>query len=440
MKRFDNVDDSVFLVPLAAIGARGAARWQRRNAPSITFLSIRMAWLWGFLQCFSATTVAAQSPDLLQAPWGTVQVDADRGWAELQVGRSVASLLLPADVPAITRVVSGTSFWPGQPLGLQIDREQGARSIVTVPVDPVPAESLPQRIALEIATGSRTFPDGRIVFAATDAQVDGGTAMRRKTIASQEVIAGWSDADGRLRWQWKAKRPGRYDVWLAASLEAERQDPIKVGLSIGDVKIKEVVHGDDRAGLFRTHCLGSIYLPVATDYTVDLSVAIDAETSGFNFQALTLVPACEGTPPTLGNDGTLTLHAGDATIRGIQLQWELKEEKRTLGFWTQVDDSAYWDFTLSRASRYAVEILQGCGTGQGGSQVRFAWYRRNEAQPHTQHAHTVVDTGHWQAFQPFSLGHVDLPAGRHRLHVYALKKAGVAVMDLRQVKLRPARE
>lgn len=440
MKRFDNVDDSVFLVPLAAIGSQGAARWQRRNAQSTTFLSMIMAWLWVFLQCLSATTVA-QSPDLLQAPWGTVQVDADRGWAELQVERSVASLSLPADLPAITRVVSGTPFWPGQPLGLQIDPGHGTRSIVTLPFDPAHAElSLPQRIALEIATGSQTFPDGRIVFAGIDAQIVGGAAMRRKAVASQEVIAGWSDADSRVRWQWKAKRPGRYDVWLAGSLEAERQDPIKVGLSIGDVKMQEVVHGDDNAGLFRTHRIGSIYLPVATNYTVDLAVAIDAETAGFNFQALTLVPACEGTPPIPGNDGTLTLHAGDATIRGIQLQWEPKEEKRTLGFWTQVDDSAYWDFTITRAGRYAVEILQGCGTGQGGSQARFAWYRWNEAQPHTQHAHTVVDTGHWQAFQPFSLGHVDLPAGRHRLHVYALKKAGVAVMDLRQVKLRPARE
>lgn len=51
---------------------------------------------------------------------------------------------------------------------------------------------------------------------------------------------------------------------------------------------------------------------------------------------------------------------------------------------------------------------------------------------------TVQDTGHFQNFVAREIGGVQLPAGRFTLSVKPQTKPGVAVMDLRQVTLKPA--
>ena len=51
---------------------------------------------------------------------------------------------------------------------------------------------------------------------------------------------------------------------------------------------------------------------------------------------------------------------------------------------------------------------------------------------------TVQDTGHFQNFVSRQIGEVQLPAGRFTLSVKPQTKPGVAVMDLRQVTLKPA--
>ena len=52
---------------------------------------------------------------------------------------------------------------------------------------------------------------------------------------------------------------------------------------------------------------------------------------------------------------------------------------------------------------------------------------------------TVPETGGFQQFQPQSLGRYSFPSpGRYRLEVRAISKPGVAVMDLREVRMTPA--
>jgi hypothetical protein len=90
-----------------------------------------------------------------------------------------------------------------------------------------------------------------------------------------------------------------------------------------------------------------------------------------------------------------------------------------------------WEFNVTKPGTYAVEILQGCGKGSGGSTVDFSAGDQKLAV-------TVQDTGHFQSFVPRDIGKLKFDkAGTYTLSVKPTKKAGAAVMDLRQVTLKP---
>ena len=132
-------------------------------------------------------------------------------------------------------------------------------------------------------------------------------------------------------------------------------------------------------------------------------------------------------------DGVVLLPAHEVTIHGSNVRYEPPAHKNTIGYWTRPTDWVSWDFSVSRPGRFAVEILQGCGKGSGGSEVEIAVGDQRLS-------FTVMDTGHFQNFVAREIGNVtfDQP-GRYSLAVTPRKKPGVAVMDLRQVVLRPVR-
>jgi len=116
----------------------------------------------------------------------------------------------------------------------------------------------------------------------------------------------------------------------------------------------------------------------------------------------------------------------------LQLRYEPLPHKNTLGFWTRAEDQAEWEFTVTKPGRFEVVIHQGCGTGQGGSTVEVEVAGQKLG-------FTAEDTGHFQNFVPRSIGRVSIDAaGKHRLTIRPLMKAKAAVMDVRQVELRPA--
>jgi arylsulfatase A-like enzyme len=133
-------------------------------------------------------------------------------------------------------------------------------------------------------------------------------------------------------------------------------------------------------------------------------------------------------------DGTVTLPARTAEIHGTQLRYEPLPHKNTLGFWVRAEDGASWEFTLRKPGSFAVEVLQGCGKGQGGSEVAVSVGGRTLT-------FTVEDTGHFQNFKARTIGTITLDkAGRYTLTVKPRKKAAAAVMDLRSITLRPTKE
>lgn len=130
--------------------------------------------------------------------------------------------------------------------------------------------------------------------------------------------------------------------------------------------------------------------------------------------------------------GVITLPAHHAVVHGKTLQFEPQPHKNTIGVWIDSDDWTHWIFNVTQPGKFDVHVLQGCGTGQGGSevdilvngqQIRFA----------------VDETGHFQRFKPRMIGTIRLTEGDHRLEVRPVALANHAVMDLRQIKLVPAR-
>ena len=95
--------------------------------------------------------------------------------------------------------------------------------------------------------------------------------------------------------------------------------------------------------------------------------------------------------------------------------------------------TATFEFELAKPGTFAVEVLQGCGKGSGGSEVEVS-------AGESKLTFTVKYTGGFQNFEAREVGTlaIDKP-GRHTLTVKPLKKPGLAVMDLRQVVLRPAK-
>ncbi len=146
------------------------------------------------------------------------------------------------------------------------------------------------------------------------------------------------------------------------------------------------------------------------------------------------VPRGGATPaPGFGpGAGAILLKARDARVHGGKLRYEDAPQKDTLGFWTQADDWAEWEFEAPHAGKFAVELLQGCGKGSGGATVAVTVADQTLTMK-------VEETGHFQRFVPRTIGTVNLDKpGRYTLTIKATAKPGAAVMDLRRILLREA--
>jgi arylsulfatase A-like enzyme len=145
------------------------------------------------------------------------------------------------------------------------------------------------------------------------------------------------------------------------------------------------------------------------------------------------VPNTAYRPNPQAKDGSITMPARTALVSGVMLRYEPLPHKDTLGFWVNKDDYATFDFTVETPGRYSVEILQGCGNKSGGAEVEIAAGSEKVA-------FTVKETGGFQNFEARTVGTLELAkAGRHTLTVKARTKPGPAVMDLRQIVLKPVK-
>jgi lysophospholipase L1-like esterase len=268
--------------------------------------------------------------------------------------------------------------------------------------------------------------NGRITFSTGTATLQ-GDGLRAVGDADPH-LEGWGD--GRTAtWAYKPTRWGTYDVEVVVSV-AEACS-VAVDVSGRSFSAKASPGGEGR--WYATIVAGRLHLENETPLSV--KVAVDGPgASRCLLKAVVLRPAPEGEVPQPGPDGVVTLAASTATTHSVTMRYEPAAIKNCLGYWVRPSDWADWKFETSRAGAYDVEVLQGCGNGQGGSDVAVdVEGRRFEF--------VVQETGHFQIFVPRRIGRVYLDGrGGHTLAVRPLRKQAGAVMDVRQVRLVPAED
>lgn len=134
-------------------------------------------------------------------------------------------------------------------------------------------------------------------------------------------------------------------------------------------------------------------------------------------------------------DGAIWLEASQGTPHGTRLRYEPETYKNVLGYWTEVEDWAHWDFDCNMDGPAELEVHCGCGGGNGGSEVDIVV---TFADGNSQRIPwTVRETGHFQNIVIEDLGIVHAKPGKGRLEVRPRSKMAAAVVDIRQVVLRP---
>lgn len=129
------------------------------------------------------------------------------------------------------------------------------------------------------------------------------------------------------------------------------------------------------------------------------------------------------------SDGNVTLAAHDSITHGRLLRYEPQPHKNTVGYWADAKDTCQWHFYTDEAGSFDVHILQGCGKGQGGSNVEVAVGEEKIE-------FIVEDTGHFQNFKDRKIGKITLEnPGLYTLRIRPVTKAKNAVMDVRQLRL-----
>ena len=267
---------------------------------------------------------------------------------------------------------------------------------------------------LNAAEGGRQDDDGRIVFDASAARIVG-------------------DETNQCSWNYKPTRWGMYDVSLTYANAGPTGSEVEVVFGTARVAGTAATTGSpDRDA---TLSLGRLY--VADTKPSTLTVRWPRQADGIHVKSVMLSPACEGKPPTQADDGVVTLHGRDATVQGTVLRYEPAEKKQTLGFWTRPTDAAVWSFTVTQVGTFDVEVLQGCGPGQGGSVMVVAVDAGQPVALATLEF-VVEATGGFQDFRARVVGRVGpLPAGQHTLRIMPKQIAKQAACDIRQVRLVP---
>jgi hypothetical protein len=256
--------------------------------------------------------------------------------------------------------------------------------------------------------------------------------VERPDMPSRGVIAFGKDALQHMNgahWEtyyvpFKAKRWGRYQVRLTYQLN---RASLGMQFRIGEMIVKKPLLSAPQP---RKMYLGEVYIPEAGDVPISL-LTPPSEGSGFQVHELALIPAPEGEPVAQAEDGSITLPARSATTWSINMRYEPKAEKDCLGFWTEPEDFAEWEFDVRKPGRYKVAVVHGCGGGNHGSEVEVK-------QGGQALKFTTQDTGGFQQWQEVQVGEIEIKEpGRQRLAIDPVNKTKSAVLDVQKVVLTP---
>jgi lysophospholipase L1-like esterase len=359
--------------------------------------------------------------------WGRVTGEGgDTGLLQVEMDRLPGNGELPikSPFPNITAAFLDQRGRP-RPLSWKIDPVAGQLSLL-LPREGTPA--VPAVILMETSEKSGQAEFGRITFSPANARLDGGH-LKLVNQPGDVRVTSWTDTTDSVEWEYKPSRWGMYDLELAYSADAGEGTVIKIECAgqTYTVPCRSTGGGNQ----FSTVSAGRFHLSKAEKFVLRVSCGTLKAGAGLNLKAVTLRPAPEGQPVVQDASGAITLHAGEATTHSVLMRYEPAEIKNCLGYWANPKDWADWDFTVTRPGVFEVEVWQGCGKGQGGSDVAV--------EVDGQRIDFIVEeTGHFQVFLPRRLGRVRLIGeGRHTLAIKPQRRQAGAVMDVRQVRLLP---
>lgn len=231
---------------------------------------------------------------------------------------------------------------------------------------------------------------------------------------SSDGVVTWTLATpaAQVKGEYAATRWGMYDV--EAQLDAPAAGTVKA--SVGGKELSAPSNATEAAVK-----LGRVYIEKGG------KLALSAEAPAA-IKALILTPAPEGKPIAQAEDLSITLHARDAIVHGMNLRFEVKPEKNTLGYWSREKDWVSWQFELKKPGKFIVFAMHG---SNGGSEIEIAVGEQKLNW-------TTKNTGSFHTFTFLEAGTLNLDApGKITLTLKPTKKVGGAVMDLREVILLP---
>ncbi|MES2598188.1 MAG: hypothetical protein V4662_22830 [Verrucomicrobiota bacterium] len=223
----------------------------------------------------------------------------------------------------------------------------------------------------------------------------------------------------------KAKRWGKYQVRLTYTL---RRSTLGLQFRMGDLVVKKTLQSSVAPNKLY---LGEVYIKEAGDFPFSM-LTPPTDDGSFKLIELALIPTTEGEEVKQASDGSITLMAKDATTWSENMRFEPKPEKNCLGYWTEADDFAEWEFNVAKPGKYKVIVSYGCGGGNQGSEVEL----KQGAQSLKW---TTQDTGGFQKWQEVPVGEIEITStGTQRLVIDPVTKVKSAALDVQKVVLTPA--
>lgn len=305
-----------------------------------------------------------------------------------------------------------------QPAAPEVKAEEALQT--DTPASPTPGTPMSAYAVTDPHSGLGEFGSGEPV---ERADLPDRGVMTFKVSQDQSVFAPMEHWE-QYNFPFQSKRWGRYSVRVSYSLKSST---LGVQFKFGETRIKKQLL--NTGGATRRMYLGEIYIPQGGDQFMALYTPNGVGWSTFILSEVALIPAQEGEEVKPADDGTVHLLAKDATTWSENLRYEPKPEKNCLGYWTEKEDFAEWEFTVDKAGKYQVTVHQGCAGG--GSEVAVQFGEQSLK-------FTVQDTGGFQNWTPVNVGELEIKEpGTYRLAVKPQSKAGKAIMDVQKIILAP---
>lgn len=129
-------------------------------------------------------------------------------------------------------------------------------------------------------------------------------------------------------------------------------------------------------------------------------------------------------------DGSLRLAAGAASIYGSTLV--LEGLHGNLGYWSSANDRAVWTVHVPTPGKYEVWFNYACADDSAGNSYELeAGVDRITGK--------VAGTGTWDQYRDTKVGTIALPPGRQEIAIRGLGRIHGAMIDLKEVRLTPAK-